>query len=334
MQDESLLRVQDLSVWFPARRGVSGIFTRKLEWIRAVEDVSFSVRKGEVMCLAGESGSGKTTTARAVLALIGARSGSVEFAGMNILALSKTELRKLRCKMQIIFQDPYESIDPRMSILEVLTEPLEVNRVARARREREDRAYKALEDVRLLPPREFARRFPHELSGGQRQRVAIARALVLDPELIVADEPVSMLDASIRVQILNLILDLREEYNLTFLYITHDLAQARYIGTDIVIMYLGKMMESGPVEDVVTKPIHPYTRALISNVPVPDPTIKHDRIAVKGETPSALDIPSGCRFHPRCPHAEEICKKVEPRFARVDSERYSACHFNERWTAK
>jgi len=327
-----LLGVENLSVWFPARRGVTGILTRKEQWVRAVDDVWFNVRKGEVMCLAGESGSGKTTTARAILALTRARSGSVEFAGRDVLSLSRTELRKLRCKMQIIFQDPYESIDPRMSVLEILTEPLEVNRVTGSRKEREYRAYKALEDVRLLPPREFARRFPHELSGGQRQRVAIARGLVLQPELLVADEPVSMLDASIRVQILNLLLDLREEYDLTFLYITHDLAQARYIGNDIVIMYLGKMMECGPVEDVVRKPIHPYTRALISNVPVPDPTIKRDRIAVKGETPSALDMPSGCRFHPRCPHAEEVCKMREPEFLQVGGDRYSACHFNQRWT--
>jgi peptide/nickel transport system ATP-binding protein len=285
------------------------------------------------MCIAGESGSGKTTVARALLALTRSRSGSVSLAGRDILSLSKTELRRLRCKMQIIFQDPYESIDPRMSILEILTEPLEVNKVGRSRREREERAYKALEDVRLLPPHEFARRFPHELSGGQRQRVAIARALVLQPDLIIADEPVSMLDASIRVQILNLLLDLREEYDLTFLFITHDLAQARYVGNDIVIMYLGKMMEYGPVEDVVSKPIHPYTRALISNVPIPDPTIKRDKIAVKGETPSASDIPSGCRFHPRCPYAADICKTKEPEFQRIDNHRYSACHFNDRWLA-
>ena len=329
-----MLSVENLSVWFPARRGVTGIFTRKEEWVRAVDDVSFNVRKGEVMCLAGESGSGKTTTARAILALTRAKSGSIEFAGRDVLSLSQTELRKLRCKMQIIFQDPYESIDPRMSVLEILAEPLEVNRVAGGRREREDRVYKALEDVRLLPPREFARRFPHELSGGQRQRVAIARGLVLQPELLVADEPVSMLDASIRVQILNLLLDLREEYDLTFLYITHDLAQARYIGNDIVIMYLGKMMESGPVEDVVAKPVHPYSRALISNVPVPDPTLKRDKIAVRGETPSASDVPSGCRFHPRCPYAEEICKTREPKFLPVAGNRYSACHFNDRWTAQ
>lgn len=326
-----MLTVTNLSVWFPARKGVTGIFTRKDEWIHAVDGVSFRVRKGEVLCLAGESGSGKTTTGRAILGLIKARKGKAEFAGTDVLSLTKEKMRKLRCKMQIIFQDPYESIDPRMSVLEILTEPLEVNKVTKSRREREDRAHKALEDVRLLPPREFARRFPHELSGGQRQRVAIARALVLQPELIIADEPVSMLDASIRVQILNLLLDLREEYDLTFIYITHDLAQARYVGNDLVIMYLGKVMEYGPVEDVVSSPIHPYTRALISNVPVPDPTLKRDKIAVKGETPSALDIPSGCRFHPRCPYAEESCKAKEPELALVGRYRHSACHFNDRW---
>jgi peptide/nickel transport system ATP-binding protein len=331
-QQEVLLDVENLSVWFPARKGVAGIFTRQEQWVRAVDGISFKIRKGEVMSLAGESGSGKTTTGRAILGLIKAREGKVEFAGQDILALPKGEMRKLRCKMQIIFQDPYESIDPRMSILEILTEPLEVNKIARTRREREDRVYKALEDVRLLPPREFARRFPHELSGGQRQRVAIARALVLQPELIIADEPVSMLDASIRVQILNLLLDLREQYDLTFIYITHDLAQARYVGNDIVIMYLGKVMEYGPVEDVVSNPAHPYTKALISNVPIPDPELKRDKIAVKGETPSALDIPSGCRFHPRCPYAEEICKNKEPELLPLGTRRYSACHFTGKLT--
>jgi len=331
MQEQALLNVENLSVWFPARKGVTGIFTRKEEWVHAVDDVSFEVRKGEVMCLAGESGSGKTSTGRAVLGLTRAKQGKVEFAGQDILKLPRGQMRKLRCKMQIIFQDPYESIDPRMSIQETLSEPLEVNKIGGGRRDREDRVHKVLEDVRLLPPREFARRFPHELSGGQRQRVAIARALVLEPELIIADEPVSMLDASIRVQILNLLLDLKEEYNLTLIYITHDLAQARYVGNDIVIMYLGKVMEYGPVDDVVNSPVHPYTKALISNVPVPDPTLKHDKIPVRGETPSALDIPSGCRFHPRCPYSEEVCNSKEPELLLVGRDRYSACHLNEKW---
>jgi peptide/nickel transport system ATP-binding protein len=240
--------------------------------------------------------------------------------------MNRKEFRKLRCEMQIVFQDPYESLDPRMTVFDLLAEPLEVNRIAQARRQKEERIYKVLDAVRLIPPKDFARRFPHELSGGQRQRVVIARALILQPRFMVADEPVSMLDASVRTEILNLLFDLRSRYNLTYMYITHDLAQARYVGDRLIIMYLGKIMEKGPVEDIIKDPIHPYTRALISHVPVPDPTLKRERIHVKGETPSPIDMPSGCRFHPRCPYMKEICREEEPKLE-AHGSRYSACHF-------
>ena len=317
------LAVTDLKKWFSRR---AGLFSKKREFVKAVDGVSFEIMKGEVLCLAGESGSGKTTMGRLVLRLIEPTGGHVSLHGVDIFSLRKGELRRMRPEMQMIFQDPYESLDPRMDVFSILAEPLEVNDVEPGYRERMERVEGILEDVRLVPVREFIRRFPHELSGGQRQRVAIARALMLNPRFMVADEPVSMLDASIRTEILNLLTDLREKYDLTFLYITHDLAQARYVGDKLMVMYLGKVMEKGPMEEVILGPIHPYTKALISNVPIPDPAAKRKRIFVRGETPVPLDLPEGCRFSPRCREARDICRSEEPELRRVGADRWVACH--------
>ena len=323
---EPLVRVVDLKKWFPVRMGfLTSLLRKEPLWVKAVDGVSFDIHRGEVLCLVGESGCGKTTTGRTILRLIEPTDGQVFFKGVNIFELNKEELRKLRQKMQMIFQDPYESLNPRMTVLDIVAEPLRVHGLAEGE-ELMDRVLRALEDAELRPPEAFLARYPHELSGGQRQRVGIARALVLNPEFIVADEPVSMIDVSLRAGILNLMMDLKERFGLTYLFITHDIAQARYIGDRMAVMYLGKIVELGPIEDLIKEPLHPYTKALISNVPVPDPDARRQRIYLKGEVPTPINPPPGCRFHPRCPWAKAICREEEPQLIEVQPGRFVACH--------
>jgi len=321
-----LVRVVDLKKWFPVRLGfLASLLKKEPIWVKAVDGVSFDINRGEVLCLVGESGCGKTTTGRTILRLIEPTGGQVFFKGTNVFELGKEELRKLRQKMQMIFQDPYESLNPRMTVMDIVAEPLRVHHLAEGE-ELTERVLRALEDAELKPPEAFLARYPHELSGGQRQRVGIARALVLNPEFIVADEPVSMIDVSLRAGILNLMIDLKERFGLTYLFITHDIAQARYIGDRMAVMYLGKIVELGPVEDLIKEPLHPYTKALISNVPIPDPDAKRERIYLKGEVPTPINPPPGCRFHPRCPWAKAICREEEPPLIEVQPGRLVACH--------
>lgn len=327
MTENTAINVIELKKWFSVRKGfLTTVFSREQLFLRAVDQISFDIKVGEVFGLAGESGSGKTTTGRLLLKLIKPTSGKIYFKGQDITDLSEKELKPLRRKMQIVFQDPYESMNPRMTIRDIVAEGLGTQKIATTEKEMDEKVVDILKDVELVPPEEFLLRYPHELSGGQRQRVAVARAFVLRPEFIVADEPVSMLDVSIRAEILNLMLDFVEKFNVSFLYITHDVALARHMCDRVAIMYLGKIMEMGATERIVYEPLHPYTQALIAAVPVPDPTSKRTRLPVKGEIPSPVNLPPGCRFHTRCPIADENCRQKEPKFAEVGKQHFVACH--------
>ncbi len=327
-EGEPLISVENMRKWFPVNTGfLSSLLYKQELYVKAVDGVTFDIIKGEVLVLAGESGCGKTTTGRCILHLEDPTDGEVVYAGQNLSTLDRNEIKDLRKRMQITFQDPYESLNPKQSIFSIVEEPILVHKIPLTPSQRRQRVLEALESVALIPAEDYIDRFPHELSGGQRQRISVARALILHPEFMVADEPVSMLDVSIRAEILNLLLTLREELGLTYLFITHDLAVATYIADRIGIMYLGKIMEIGPAHEVAFNPHHPYTRALISAVPSGDPTVKRRVESLKGEPPSPINVPSGCRFHPRCPYAQEICVREIPEDRDMGDGHFVACHF-------
>lgn len=328
IENEVILKVENLRKWFPVRKGIlASIFSSRQEFVKAVDGVSFEIKRGEIFGLVGESGCGKTTTGKVILRLIEPTGGKVYFKGIDIFSLPKKEMRKMRRKMQLIYQDPYESLNPRMTVYDLVREPLVLNRLTNDPEEIDERIKKALEEVELEPPEMFFDKFPHELSGGQRQRVAIARALVLQPEFIVADEPVSMLDVSIRAGILEIMLRLRDEYGVSYLFITHDLALARHICDEIAVMYLGKIVEMGKTDDIIEDPLHPYTRALLRAVPSPNPMAKRVEVLIRGFVPmSPTQVPPGCRFHPRCPYMKDICRDREPELKYVGENHYVACH--------
>jgi len=329
LQEDILIKAVDLKKYFPIKVGFfKTLLSKETPMVRAVDGVGLSVRRAEIFGLVGESGCGKTTTGRLLIRLIQPTAGKVFFKGEEISSLTEeNKIRTMRRKFQIIFQDPYASLNPRMSIYDAVSEPLHVQQTVNSEEEVMEKVAKVMDDVDLVPPDEFLYRFPHELSGGQRQRVAIARAFVLEPEFVVADEPLSMLDASTRSEVGKLILNLVEKFHVSFLYITHDVALARYMCARIAVMYLGKIVEQGLAEDVIQNPFHPYTEALIAAVPVPDPTARRTEVVLKGEVPSAIRPPPGCRFHTRCPYAQERCRSEEPKLVSIKNERFVACHY-------
>ena len=331
MENDLVVSAEGLKKYFPIKRGfLETLFSRSDVSVKAVDDISLFVKKGEVLGLVGESGSGKTTTGRLLLRLVNPSAGTIRYKGKDITGLSGRQLRPLRKEMQIVFQDPFESLDPRMLIKDIVSEPLRIQKITKTGEELEERVKAILREVELVPPEEFMVRFPHELSGGQRQRVAIARAFVLNPEFIVADEPVSMLDVSIRAEILNLMLALVQKRGASFVYITHDLALARHICDRVAVMYLGRIVEVGSVDAVIANALHPYTQALIAAVPVPDPSVKRLGEVISGEIPSPIYPPPGCHFHTRCPYAHTRCVEVDPPLIEVEKDHWAACHLVDR----
>jgi len=324
---DAVMAVLNLKKYFSIKRGfITSLVSGENLFVKAVDDISFYVRKGEVFGLAGESGSGKTTTGRLMLRLTDPTDGKILFNGKDITRLPGRELKPLRRQMQIVFQDPYESIDPRMTIKEIVAEPLRIQRLTKTEDEVEERVKQILTEVEIVPPEEFMWRYPHELSGGQRQRVAVARAFVVNPEFVVADEPVSMLDVSIRAEVLNSMLELVQKRQVSFIYITHDLALAKHVTDRLAIMYLGKIVEMGPTQQIIDNPLHPYTQALIAAIPVPDPNYKRGDLPISGEIPSPVNPPQACRFNTRCPYAFSECTQVEPPLVEVEPGHWAACH--------
>lgn len=317
---ETILKVEHLKKYFPI---TGGFFQKTVGYVKAVDDVSFELKKGETLGLVGESGCGKSTTGRTILRLNESTSGKVEFENKDIFTIKKKELKNLRPKMQIIFQDPYSSLDPRMTVGEIIGEALIDHGMAN-KKNVNDMVLETMNTCGLAPYQ--IARYPHEFSGGQRQRIGIARALALNPDFIVADEPVSALDVSIQAQIVNLLCDLQEQKGFSYLFISHDLSVVKHISTRVGVMYLGSLVELAPKDELYTKPLHPYTKALLSAVPVPDPEYKRNRIILKGDIPSASNPPSGCKFHTRCPYATKKCSEEIPEYKDAGSGHFVACH--------
>ena len=319
-----LLETKDLSKYFTAKKG---LLNRNPSVVKAVDHVSLSVRKGETLGLVGESGCGKSTLGRTILRLIPATEGQVMYNGEDILTYDKKKMWEMRRKLQIIFQDPYSSLNPRMTVYDLISAPLEVYKVG-TKEERREMVEEILQEVGL--DKQYLNRFPHEFSGGQRQRIGIARALILNPEFVVCDEPVSALDVSIQAQMINLLKELQEKYNLTYLFISHDLSVVEYISDTVGVMYLGNLVEYGTTEDIFRNPLHPYTEALFSAIPIPDPEAKMNRIVLEGSIPSPANPPEGCKFHTRCAHCMERCKHEAPVQKEVEPGHYVVCHLYDK----
>lgn len=327
-EEDIVFKVDKLRKYFEVKGGFfQSLMSKEQMFVHAVDDISFNIEKGKILGLVGESGCGKTTTGRLLVRLEDPTSGHMYFRGEDIAQKKGSELKEFRRKVQMVFQDPYESLNPRFTVFNTVVEPLIVHGVGESFEEREDMVAKALEYAELKPASEYMGRYPHELSGGQRQRVAIARTLALRPEFIVADEPVSMLDVSIRAGIMNLMLGLKDRYNIPFMFVTHDLSVSRYMSDHIAVMYLGNIVEYAPGETIIRNSAHPYTRALLSAVPIPDPTVTRGRTEIKGDLPSAMNIPPGCAFHPRCLYAKDICKEVKPDMKELETGHFVQCHF-------